>query len=75
MDIPATKALHPGTGAPAGGSHEPLRPQQNLKHLRAVLTRTTDEGECRRIVGLIEEEEAAGRKSPGPAIHYAKIRN
>jgi hypothetical protein len=38
--------------------------EQNLKHLREVLTRTTDEGECRRIVQLIEEEEEDARK-PG----------
>ena len=31
--------------------------EQNLRHLRAVLARTTDETECRRIVHLIEEEE------------------
>jgi hypothetical protein len=32
--------------------------EQNLKHLRALLARTSDQAECRRIVGLIEEEEA-----------------
>ena len=31
---------------------------ENLKHLRALLTRTADEAECQRIVRLIEEEEA-----------------
>jgi predicted secreted protein len=37
--------------------------EQNLKYLRALLARTIDEAERRRIVGLIEEEEAknAGR--------------
>ena len=32
--------------------------EQNLRHLRTTLARTTDEAECRRIVALIEEEEA-----------------
>jgi hypothetical protein len=32
--------------------------EQNLRHLRALLARTTDKTECRRIVDLIEEEEA-----------------
>jgi hypothetical protein len=32
--------------------------QANLKHLRELLMRTNDEAECRRIVKLIEEEEA-----------------
>lgn len=32
--------------------------EQNIIHLRALLARTADEAECRRIVGLIEEEEA-----------------
>lgn len=31
---------------------------QNMKHLREVLARTTDKAERRRIVKLIEEEEA-----------------
>lgn len=31
---------------------------QNLKQLRELLTHTTDEAECQRIVNLIEEEEA-----------------
>jgi len=31
--------------------------QENLKHLRELLTRTTDDAECQRIVKLIEEEE------------------
>jgi hypothetical protein len=31
--------------------------EQNLKHLREVLARTTNDSECRRIVELIEEEE------------------
>jgi hypothetical protein len=37
--------------------------RDNLKHLRELLTRTNDEAECRRIVNLIEENEAkkAGR--------------
>jgi hypothetical protein len=36
---------------------------ENLRHLRAVLARTTDEVECRRIVALIEEIEEVGAKS------------
>jgi hypothetical protein len=32
--------------------------EQNLRHLRATLARTSDEEECRRIVALIEEEDA-----------------
>jgi hypothetical protein len=32
--------------------------EQNLRHLRATLSRTSDEEECRRIVALIEEEDA-----------------
>jgi hypothetical protein len=32
--------------------------EQNLRHLRAMLARTTDEVECQRIVALIEEEDA-----------------
>jgi hypothetical protein len=32
--------------------------RRNLLLLRAQLTHTTDEAECRRIVNLIEEEEA-----------------
>jgi len=39
-----------------------------------VLARTIDQGECRRIVGLIEEEEEAGRKA-GPVVPSGKIRN
>jgi hypothetical protein len=31
---------------------------ENLKHLRNLLMRTTDDAECMRIVSLIEEEEA-----------------
>jgi hypothetical protein len=34
--------------------------EANLRHLRAVLARTTDEAECQRIVSLIEEEKAKG---------------
>ena len=34
--------------------------EQNLKHLRNVLARTSDEAECQRIVRLIEEEETKG---------------
>lgn len=30
----------------------------NMKRLRELLTRTTDEAECQRIVSLIEEYEA-----------------
>ena len=37
--------------------------QENLKHLRELLTRATDETECQRIVKLIEEEEAKERTS------------
>jgi hypothetical protein len=37
--------------------------EQNLRHLRAVLARTTDEAECRRIIHLIEEE--ATKKAEG----------
>jgi hypothetical protein len=32
--------------------------RENLKRLRELLTRTNDESECRRIVNLIEENEA-----------------
>jgi hypothetical protein len=42
--------------------------RENLRHLRDLLTRTTDEAECKRITGLIEEEElkdqAVGRPHP-----------
>ena len=31
---------------------------ENLKRLRELLTRTTDDAECQRIVTLIEEYEA-----------------
>jgi len=31
---------------------------KNLKRLRELLTRTTDDAECQRIVTLIEEYEA-----------------
>jgi hypothetical protein len=31
--------------------------EQNLRHLRDVLARTTDEAECRRIVNVIERAE------------------
>jgi hypothetical protein len=31
---------------------------ENLKHLRNLLMRSTDDAECERIVKLIEEEEA-----------------
>jgi hypothetical protein len=36
---------------------------ENLKRLRELLTRTTDDAECQRIVDLIEKNEAqkAGR--------------
>jgi hypothetical protein len=34
---------------------------ENLKRLRALLVRTTDEAECQRIVNLIEEEEGKKR--------------
>jgi hypothetical protein len=36
--------------------------EQNLRHLREVLERTTDEADCRRIVELIEREEEDWRK-------------
>lgn len=45
--------------------------EQNLKRLRALLTRTSDEAECQRIVRLIEEEEAKGAGGD----HYGNIRN
>jgi hypothetical protein len=32
--------------------------RENLKHLRALLARTSDETECQRIVRMIEAEEA-----------------
>jgi hypothetical protein len=32
--------------------------EQNLRHLRAKLAHKSDEEECRRIVALIEEEDA-----------------
>ncbi|MGA2567678.1 MAG: hypothetical protein ABSF41_12735 [Pseudolabrys sp.] len=31
--------------------------RENLKHLRELLTRTSAEAECKRIVKLIEEAE------------------
>jgi hypothetical protein len=48
--------------------------EQNLKHLREVLARTSNDSECRRIAELIEEEENGRRpKSPDgnqlPKIH------
>lgn len=36
---------------------------ENLKHLRALLARTTDEAERQRIVRLIEEEEGKDARS------------
>ncbi len=38
--------------------HEHFVHKENLKHLRELLRRTTDEAECQRIMKLIEEEEA-----------------
>ena len=38
---------------------------QNRKHLREVLARTTDKAERRRIVKLIEEEEKEANKLNG----------
>lgn len=38
--------------------------EQNLKHLREVLARTTDEAESRRIAKLIEREEEEDGKKP-----------
>jgi hypothetical protein len=38
--------------------------EQNLRHLREVLARTTDEAECRRIVKLIECAEEEDAKKP-----------
>jgi hypothetical protein len=35
--------------------------RENLKRLRALLTRTNDAAECQRIVEMIEEEEATAR--------------
>jgi len=32
--------------------------EQNLRHLRAILARTSDEEERKRIVALIDEEDA-----------------
>ena len=43
--------------------------EQNLSHLRALLARTTDEAECQRIVGLIEEEEANNARRDPPRAH------
>ena len=42
--------------------------EQNLRHLREVLARTTDKAKCRRIAELIEQEEqeATERAVPGP---------
>ena len=48
--------------------------EQNLKHLREVLTRTTDEGECRRIMELIEEEEEEEARMPS-GNRIQEIRN
>ena len=36
---------------------------ENLRHFRELLARTTSEAECKRIVGLIEEEELNYRAS------------
>lgn len=35
--------------------------EQNMRHLRALLARTTDEADRQRIIGLIEEEEQRPR--------------
>ena len=35
-----------------------LAKSENLKRLRELLARTTDETECQQIVNLIEEKEA-----------------
>ena len=37
--------------------------QQNMKHLREVLARTTDEATVRRVVKLIEREEDDTKKA------------
>ncbi len=41
--------------------------QENPKHLRELLARTTDKTECQRIVKLIEEEEANERATGAEA--------
>jgi len=46
--------------------------EENLKHLRAVLARTTDEAVCRRIVAEIEKEEAKGL---GGDPRYGNVRS
>jgi hypothetical protein len=43
--------LHPAEEAPM----ERFIHQENLKHFRELLARTTDEAECQRIVKLIEK--------------------
>jgi hypothetical protein len=47
-----------GMGSPTGSLMDRFIQQENLKHLGALLARTTDEAERQRIVRLIEEEEA-----------------
>ena len=37
--------------------------EENLRHLRELLARTTSETQCQRIVNLIEEEEVNYRAS------------
>ena len=37
--------------------------EENLRHLRELLARTTSETQCKRIVHLIEEEELNYRAS------------
>jgi hypothetical protein len=48
--------------------------EQNLKHLREVLARTSNDSECRRIAELIEEEENERPKSPD-GNQFPKIRS
>lgn len=46
--------------------------EQNLRHLREVLARTTDEAECRRIAELIEQEEEDEKNLNGIRIGQAR---
>ena len=45
--------------------------EQNLKHLREVLARTSSDRECRRTLELIVEEENERPKCPD-GISYVK---
>ncbi|MGA8971353.1 MAG: hypothetical protein WB499_19235 [Pseudolabrys sp.] len=45
--------------------------EQNIRHLRALLARTTDEADRQRIIGLIEEEE----QRPRPETSSGNIRS